>query len=46
MGSNDFYFLIIPGLSILIDRTQKDIAYLNVNLFQGMEIQADYPQKV
>ena len=43
MSSNDLYFIIIPGLSILIDRTKKDIAYLNLNLFSGIEFQPDYP---
>ena len=46
MGSNDKYFLYIPGLSIFNERCQKDFAFLNANSYEEIENQGDYPQKV
>ena len=43
MGSNDEDFLWINGLTICNDRSEKDIALLRENLFEGMEIHQHYP---
>ena len=45
MGSNIEDFLNIIGLRIYNDRSKKDYVFLNENLFEGMEIQGDYPKK-
>ena len=45
LGSNNFVFLYINGLRIYNDRSEKDFAVLGNIYFEGMEIQANYPQK-
>ena len=46
MGSNDIYFLNIPGLGIFNERFQTDFAYLNVYSYEGAENEGEYPQKI
>ena len=36
MASNDEWFLFTPGIEISNDRNQKDIAYVDDNMFSGI----------